>query len=370
MAGGATETVENGAGFGSPVTVLTLGGRAEYAPHCERAGGIAISKSYWPFDSGAGANINEQQWRGLALALAVATPGVLTDPAVAGNYLNPFGDSTGMHVKIDTGRACVYGHTFLNDSTDTVTVTANATGSVRTDAVVVTFDFAANTVDTAVIAGPSGGALPTLTQNFTSRYDLLLGYIQVPNGAATITAGNVLPVLDRYAMPDALPVGTVIDWMMTGVAPPKGWELTVGQSKPNGKLQYPKLWAIAPTYFSGGQWGQVPLTQLILPDLRGCACVGADDMGGISRGMITAGLSPNFFIGEDTHTLTQDEIPTLDVYTFRGGNTHQAGRIGDVGTFGTGLSQDTAPLASPRAHDQPHDNMQPSVGVFKLIRIA
>lgn len=330
-----------------------------------------MTESYWPFDSGSGMNINEQQWRGLALAIGSLTPGVLTDAAVAGNFLNPFGDSTGMHVKVDTGRAAVYGHTYLNDSTKTITVGANATGSSRVDAVVVTFDFTANTVAAAVIAGPSGGALPTLTQNFTSRYDVLLGYILVTNGAATITAAMVLPCFDRYAMPGglAIPVGATID-TFDEFNVPKGWELPVGQTKPNGMYQYPKLWAVAPVQIAG-LWGQaVSGPSLLFPDLRGRATVASDSLGS-SPAFVAPGLSTGEFGGESTHTLADTEIPDFNIPGFAHGASTTAGRTSAEGTNGSGVTSANGTwVRNNGPNGQPHNNMQPYIGVNKLLRIS
>lgn len=128
--------------------------------------------------------------------------GVLPDTTT--NLLLPFGDSTGMQVKVPTGKAWVKGHFYENDAVKTLAIAANATGANRLDQVILRADFAANTIEAVILQGT--GVKAALTQT-ASVWELPLALVTVPNGATTITAANVTD-LRQWADPTGEEVWT------------------------------------------------------------------------------------------------------------------------------------------------------------------
>lgn len=148
-----------------------------------------MAQTYHPFDAGAGANIVEAQWRAMARHWVHGGSGVL---ATELNKLSTIGDSTGMQVKVDTGRAWVAGHFYENDAQLTLAISSNASGNPRIDRVVIRADFTANTIAATVITGTPAASpvAPAITQS-TSVWDIPLAQVAAANGAVTIAAGNV-----------------------------------------------------------------------------------------------------------------------------------------------------------------------------------
>ena len=146
-----------------------------------------MAKTYFPFDAGAGANVTEAQWR--EMAEFFLRSGVIKGEL---NGLEAYGDSSGLQVKVRTGKAFIKGHYFKSDAEETLAISSNSSGNPRIDRVVLRADFTANTIDFAVLTGTPAGSPkePTLTQSSTT-WEVSLAKVAVANGAATITAGNV-----------------------------------------------------------------------------------------------------------------------------------------------------------------------------------
>lgn len=107
--------------------------------------------------------------------------------------LKPFGDSTGMNVKVYAGQAMVRGHYFVSTATETLTVTTSDPTNPRIDAVVLELDPTANSIVLKVIAGTAASTpvAPTLTQTDSGVYQQLVGTVAVAAGTGLISAGNV-----------------------------------------------------------------------------------------------------------------------------------------------------------------------------------
>lgn len=144
-----------------------------------------MTESSWPFD---GTDTTETQYSYLFSRMALT--GVYGDPSTSD--LLPFGDSSGMQVKLNAGFAIVRGFMYYNDAVKTIAVPA-AESQPRIDAVVITLDPTANTIVASVKKGTAAAnpVAPTLNQSTTAAYEMLLGYIAVAASAATITAANV-----------------------------------------------------------------------------------------------------------------------------------------------------------------------------------
>lgn len=143
--------------------------------------------TYFPFDSGAGANITEVQWKKMA-------QNWLGSGVIRGELdeLQPFGDSTGLQVKVKSGVAWIKGHYFENDEIVYLPVANNSTGNPRIDRIIVRVDWVANLVEFAVLQGVTAASPvpPALTQN-TGRWEISLAQIRVNAGVSTIASGNV-----------------------------------------------------------------------------------------------------------------------------------------------------------------------------------
>jgi hypothetical protein len=144
-----------------------------------------MAQTSWPFED---QNTTEVQYSDLFRRLQ--TSGVSGDPTTAD--LRPFGDSTGMQVKVPAGFAIVRGHAYVSNATETLVVTASA-ANPRIDVVVLELNPTANETILKVIAGTPAASpvAPTLTQTTDGLFQLALGTVSVPGSATTIAAANV-----------------------------------------------------------------------------------------------------------------------------------------------------------------------------------
>ena len=149
------------------------------------------ANSYGPYDSGAGANITENFWRLMTRWFGPA--------AVAAGYLNelnPFGDSTGLQAKVDTGGALVrgaYGEWTSVSILGLAAVGGIPGGQSRIDRLIVRNDFVNNLMQLDVLTGTAAVSPtpPALTQT-TSMYEMALADIpNIVNTTTTITAAMV-----------------------------------------------------------------------------------------------------------------------------------------------------------------------------------
>jgi hypothetical protein len=146
-----------------------------------------MAQSYFPFDSGRGANITENQWSKMARLWA--------ETGVIKGYLNAllaFADSTGMQTKVNTGAAWIKGHYYESDAIETLPIGTADSVNPRIDRIVVRLDWVENTVQLAVIQGSPAvtPSAPALTQN-SSRWEIPIAQVRVDAGVTTIAAGKI-----------------------------------------------------------------------------------------------------------------------------------------------------------------------------------
>lgn len=109
--------------------------------------------------------------------------------------LLPFGDSTGLQVKVHPGRVFMKGQVGIRDSQLTLSIASNGTANPRLDSVIARLKRPSGgtvEVELDVLTGtadPSPQA-PTLTQTATV-WELELGRVSVSAGASTIASGDV-----------------------------------------------------------------------------------------------------------------------------------------------------------------------------------
>ncbi len=148
-------------------------------------------EKWFPFDSGSGANVQELYWG--KMAKNWLSTGVIPG---WGNELGVFGDSTGMQVKVPSGRAWVEGFFYEQDGllwpniTKAIS-TADATYP-RIDRVVLRLDTVANTISLVVLQGlPAASPTPPSLTQTSAQWDLPLAQITVDAAVATIAAAKV-----------------------------------------------------------------------------------------------------------------------------------------------------------------------------------
>ena len=161
-----------------------------------------MTKTYFPFDAGAGANVYESQWA----EMASLWRGTGVHPTLL-NKLEVFADSSGMQVKVKSGVAWMEGFFFKSDAQETLAIAASNPTNPRIDRVVVRLDRINNNVNLAVLTGTPAGApvVPALTQTSTT-WEISLARVAVAAGATTIAAGNVT---DERAYSYAINPGSV-----------------------------------------------------------------------------------------------------------------------------------------------------------------
>jgi hypothetical protein len=138
---------------------------------------------YAPFDAGPGANVTEDTWRAMMRRGNIA--------GVARNVTNELKviPSSGMTIAVMEGECVIESYWGQTNSWLALTVPSNATGSTRLDYVVARADWVLNKVDVDIVTGTA--SLPTLTRD-TSKWEIPLAVLSVPNGAVTISSANIL----------------------------------------------------------------------------------------------------------------------------------------------------------------------------------
>lgn len=157
-----------------------------------------MTKTFIPFDSGAGASVFTAQWS--KMMRTQFKDGVIS------NYLNDlqvYADSTGMQVKVKSGAGWIKGHYYENDLEEILAITAANATLARWDLVVLEVDWTktdAQMIAKVITGTPAASpALPALTQN-TSVWQIPLAKVVVGAAVSTIAAGNVTDL--RFYMDD------------------------------------------------------------------------------------------------------------------------------------------------------------------------
>jgi microcystin-dependent protein len=186
------------------------------------------------------------------------------------------------------------------------------------------------------------------------------------------------------------PVGTIANY--AGASAPTGWFFCYGQTI--SRTTYSDLFTKIGTTFGAGDGS----TTFTLPDLRGRAVAGKDNMGGTSANRLTnqsGGVNGDIMGavgGQERVTLVDANVPELTGTTSSSGShTHSVTNGSSLIQYGSGsgrLSPDddfnfgvydgfTIGISSAGAHshtvtvnssgDDPHNNMQPTIIMNKMI---
>ena len=147
--------------------------------------------TYMPYDSGPGSNVSEDGWR--QFARHFRGDGVIRN---IGGLFAPFGDSTGMQVKVPTGECWIRGQWGTSTAQKTMPIAAAHATLQRLDLVILRNDFILNRIEVDVLTGTAGsGVYPSLTQN-TSKWEIQLAKVVVDAAVSTIAAGKVTAIQD------------------------------------------------------------------------------------------------------------------------------------------------------------------------------
>lgn len=143
-----------------------------------------MAQTSWPFE-----NIDTSETQFSLWARNIGE-GVIQN---RGNELEPYGDGTGMNVKVKDGQALIRGHYYDNTGTETLTISAADPTNPRIDSVILRLDPTANTIVLAILTGTPAASpsAPALTQTDAAIYEVRLANIAVAAGAVVISAGNV-----------------------------------------------------------------------------------------------------------------------------------------------------------------------------------
>lgn len=219
--------------------------------------------------------------------------GIITTDPTSGMG-RPYGDSSGMSMKVEDFIANIRG--FFSSSPDLETVPIDPSDSnPRWDRVVVhyTSGGASRTADLTVIKGTpaaSNPALPPLEDD-EDTFDLEIARVYVGGGVVTITAADVTDVRTFAYSKMADPIGTVK--MFYGATAPVGWLGMRGQTV--NRDDYPIL-----AKFLG-----ITASTFVVPDMTGRVPRGYSGSVGGTGGSDTATLAVNNLPAHShTHSLT------------------------------------------------------------------
>jgi microcystin-dependent protein len=171
---------------------------------------------------------------------------------------------------------------------------------------------------------------------------------ETTEGDDAINRDEVLSIIGSFG---GLPVGTMVGF--GGATAPTGWLLCDGAAV--SRTTYLNLFNTIGVGFGVGNG----VTTFNVPDSRGRTEIGA----GLGTGLTSRALGVS--LGAETHTLTINETP--EHHHSINGSTNDTGDPGDnaltdpADQWGNFDTDDTG-------GDQPHNNMQPSLVVTKIIK--
>jgi microcystin-dependent protein len=198
----------------------------------------------------------------------------------------------------------------------------------------------------------------------------VIGDDQIVNAAVGASAIGTTEIADdavtsaklaNATMQALCPAGSIIAY--AGASLPDGWIWCYGQSLARAGTYAALFAAISTTY------GSVDGNSFNVPDLRGRAIAGQDDMGGTSANRLTSPINGDTLGaagGGETHTLTTAEIPAhTHTYTVPSGTAAGNLQRGDTAEGGTAETRTSASTGGGGAHT----NVQPTIILNYIIKI-
>lgn len=300
---------------------------------------------------------------------------------IAGLKVSQRGAGANMSVDISIGDAVIprsdgtYAHPAWNDAVLNKTITTADGSNPRRDIVVMYIDYnqtpstavSNNTngvVAIIVVAGTPAGSPSdpndATIQSAVGSGNPFIKLARVRVGAGVTTIGDsVIDDLRTFGYSRKHP-GVVDDF--AGSTAPTGTLLCYGQSLL--RADYPELFAVI-----GTTYGAADGTHFSLPDLRGRAIAGKDDMGGSSANRLTnqsGGLDGDTLGasgGAETHTLTTAQ---------QASHTHVMNKAASAGGDGSGYAWSSTSLQNNTGVGSSggggaHNNVQPTFILNKIM---
>lgn len=150
-----------------------------------------------------------------------------------------------------------------------------------------------------------------------------------------------------------IPIGTGTDYW--GSSAPSGWIFAFGQAL--NRTTYASLFAVMGTTFGAGDGA----TTFNIPDKRGRASFGKDDMGGTAAGRLSgsiSGASLGASGGTSSETLSVGQIPSLSG-TVNGATSQGSGGGSSLAATGTGSGSIGVTVNSGGGGS--HNNLPPGI---------
>lgn len=185
------------------------------------------------------------------------------------------------------------------------------------------------------------------------------------NSGDGVSRQYLLQVLAEIA---ETPSGSIVPYAgdVAVSGPPTGWLVCNGQVV--SRTTYSTLFGVVGVAYGAGDGS----TTFNLPDLRGRVPVGLDNMGGSSAGVITSISADSLggVLGSETVTLTEAQMPAhTHSYTDEYVNGAVGGSsTGPATTNATSENNEVTKNTSSTGSGDPHDNIQPSLFIYYVIK--
>jgi microcystin-dependent protein len=182
-------------------------------------------------------------------------------------------------VEVAAGTAVIKGRMYRSTAVESLTIEDNTSGNPRIDVIALRKDYTAQTIRLAVIKGTPAAApvAPALTQVEGTTWEEYIAQVAVANGFSSIEDAALTDW--RQVRQPGWVAGDVKPWGSGTI--PDGWLLADGAAV--SRARYPELFACFGETFGAGDG----TTTFNLPDLRGRAIFGLDNMGGSSANRLT-----------------------------------------------------------------------------------
>lgn len=230
---------------------------------------------------------------------------------------------------------------------------SNATYTPATNTINSNISGSSNRADNLV-----GGVVGSLPYQTASNSTTFLSQTVSNAGQVLTSTGSAI----QWA-PVGVPTGAVMPY--AGSTAPSGWVLCDGSSYDGNTSLYASLWSVL-----GITYGGAGITDFKVPDLRGRAVFGRDNMGTApAANRITSasgiiGTNVGASGGAETVTLNVSQMPshTHPVQVSNNATGAQGGGGGLYGQYTTGTSAATG-------GDQAHQNMPPAIILNYIIKL-
>lgn len=150
-----------------------------------------LDQSY-PYASGAGGVVSEDQWRRMEGNAPTGRLGVVRG-VLSEFHVAQRGAGANMSVDVAPGECRILGTAGYDDDTTSIAIASNGTGNPRIDRIVVRNDLVNRRIELDVLQGTAAvsPSAPALTQNVTTAWEESLAQVAVASGAVSITDSNI-----------------------------------------------------------------------------------------------------------------------------------------------------------------------------------